>query len=488
MKPIFTGVLLIILCSQLAAQTVFPDKYFNSFDYPGWLTVANGKLYMYANDGIAGMELWEKNDTAAPVLLADITPGSSGSSISNPVTYCMQMGSAGSVLLFPALNDSLLFQYPGTGMPTNVLSPVKNPHGFVTASGRTFFIGRDVNNVDQLWEYDPNTLLATKRTLKVATYYSDERIRDIVAYNGKVYFSTAYSDAIAEELYCFDPASNTTSLVADLYTWPSASSGSKPIGFFISNNKLYFSVEDCDALGNSAMFEYDGVNTPVCLFDTSVVFPNLGASQRRAIEYKGKLIFLTTETHPGFAYSLYYYDMATRKINTFYSLGSKDPYFTIYKGNLIFSGYSNGSSHTYLYDGINTPRLIDTTVESPKYYTEYNNALYFAGIDNHAPIGLFKLGAALTVSRVEFPYKECRLYPNPATDDVNVLFRLDAVATLGVNVYDVNGKLVLQTQQAEYLYGNQSIPLHLGHLTKGSYTVIVHDGKQAVMRTRMIKE
>jgi hypothetical protein len=65
------------------------------------------------------------------------------------------------------------------------------------------------------------------------------------------------------------------------------------------------------------------------------------------------------------------------------------------------------------------------------------------------------------------------LFPNPATDNVQVNFELAAETTVTINVYDVTGKLVNTISKGNQAQGRHVAFINASELAKGFYTVSV---------------
>lgn len=65
------------------------------------------------------------------------------------------------------------------------------------------------------------------------------------------------------------------------------------------------------------------------------------------------------------------------------------------------------------------------------------------------------------------------LFPNPASENVQVNYVLSAESDVTINVYDVTGKLVNTITKAEQLQGRHFASINTAELAKGFYTVCV---------------
>ncbi len=74
------------------------------------------------------------------------------------------------------------------------------------------------------------------------------------------------------------------------------------------------------------------------------------------------------------------------------------------------------------------------------------------------------------------------VYPNPATDVVNLAFDLLEAAPVQVSVYDMLGRLQMQLPLENLLAGSHQKQLEVRHLPDGIYLVNIASGNQRVMR------
>ena len=70
-------------------------------------------------------------------------------------------------------------------------------------------------------------------------------------------------------------------------------------------------------------------------------------------------------------------------------------------------------------------------------------------------------------------------YPNPVTNNLNVLYRLSKSEKVSVRLTDMNGKMVFTTPEQLQVAGEQQINLNLVKLPAGAYTVTLQIGNQA---------
>ena len=65
------------------------------------------------------------------------------------------------------------------------------------------------------------------------------------------------------------------------------------------------------------------------------------------------------------------------------------------------------------------------------------------------------------------------LFPNPATDNVQVNYTLTSKTTVTISMYDVTGKLVSSVSRGEEQNGRHFATINTSSIAKGFYTVKV---------------
>lgn len=160
----------------------------NGDSNPEKFIVYEGSLYFEANDDVNGNELWRYNDTSGQAeLVKDLNPGSSGS----------------------------------------------GPGWFTVYDGELYFNAFVAGESAELFSYDAQTDSITQRT----DFSSGLDPEYLAVYQDKLYFNGRFSSSVNDELVYYDVALDTTVLVADLN--PGASSPRDLVAF---NGKLYFSA------------------------------------------------------------------------------------------------------------------------------------------------------------------------------------------------------------------------------------------------------
>jgi len=78
------------------------------------------------------------------------------------------------------------------------------------------------------------------------------------------------------------------------------------------------------------------------------------------------------------------------------------------------------------------------------------------------------------------------VYPNPVADVLNVAFTLKTSASVAINIYSTNGKLVYSQTAKNYTAGSQQLVLP-NQLNAGLYLVQVEAGNQIITKRVLVK-
>lgn len=115
-----------------------------------------------------------------------------------------------------------------------------------------------------------------------------------------------------------------------------------------------------------------------------------------------------------------------------------------------------------------------------------NETLYvrFWSFDN-AQTGTFNICATdiTTLSIDDVSVNNFKLYPNPAKDIINIKLKLNINDKIDVNIYNIQGKLVLNTTKA--LINNKS-QIDIASLKSGMYFLKIFDGEKQLTKKLMV--
>ena len=74
-------------------------------------------------------------------------------------------------------------------------------------------------------------------------------------------------------------------------------------------------------------------------------------------------------------------------------------------------------------------------------------------------------------------YQELRIYPNPATEKVNVSYNLNSNSDVNISIYNLAGKLVYSESLKSVNSGKHNTIINVNSLNKGTYLVRLIAGK-----------
>ncbi|MGL5890526.1 MAG: T9SS type A sorting domain-containing protein, partial [Bacteroidia bacterium] len=83
--------------------------------------------------------------------------------------------------------------------------------------------------------------------------------------------------------------------------------------------------------------------------------------------------------------------------------------------------------------------------------------------------------------------KDLRVFPNPVMDDARVAFRLTKSGDAVVQIYDLNGRVVLSEQYNNLPAGQQNVQFNAAELAKGTYLIVVTQDNNRIGTGRFVK-
>lgn len=289
---------------------------------------------------------------------------------------------------------------PATGAVrvTDLKSGNSDPAHLAVFNGTLYFsaVGNDKGN--ELWKYES----ASNTASLVDDIYADAGSSDpayLTVYNGALYFKANGNDGAGVELWRYN--GSDSGRLPDINA---AGADGNPTYLAVFNNVLYFSANGGDGKGVE-LWKTEG-NTPSLVAD---IHNGSGDSNPSYLTVFNNALYFSATSNDGKGTELWRYDgtNAPARVSDIYpEVGNSNPAFLEVFGNVLyFSANANDDKGTELwkYDGTNPPVLamdINTAGDSaPTFMTDFNGALYFGANGDSAGYELWKFDGT-TATRV----------------------------------------------------------------------------------------
>lgn len=435
---------------------------------PSNLFVFNNKIYFSADDSSGsntpgnvdlGAELWVTDGTAnGTTFFKDLRTGSDNSSPSfffqfnNTMYFSANTG-----------NGNVLFSSDGTveGTVANGGSFVFNP---TELDGLIYYINTTDSN--GLYQFNGTSQAKVANT---GTEHVNFIGAVITAFNGKIYgygFTAADDPTIGRELYSYDPATDTYTLVKDI-TNSDADSG---ISNFVNiGNELYF-----EALGK--VWKTDGTANGT----VEVTAANSLSGTDFYFNWNGVLFF---EGDTGTSNDqLFKYDPNTDTITNVSNItgstatggNNHDPEDYAVVGNyMYYRGEPADDTNGYLYrTNGTTSELITSAIKDIDDIVVLNGKLYFEGDNGTTGNELYMLDPT-TLSIESVSKNTLQIYPNPASEFIQIA---SEYLNSSYKIYSILGQVVKEGTIT-------SSQISVSGISKGNYILKVsQDDKVATQK------
>lgn len=500
--------LLTLLLATSFATTAMAQAGFTYYDInkgaapstPQHLLSFEKKLYLYANDGLSGLELYWKDSTNIPQLTYNMNPGMVGAYNGN---YTRPIAGVNGQVFFTAQNAASgeeLFVYDGTNNPKiawdiNTGTPSSSPDNFTVLNNILYYRANTANEGYELHEFNTATNVEQRLT-DIRTGVDSSLTGDIVAFNNMVIF-VADDSTHGEELWSYNPLNQQVSMVSDINATGTESSA--PRNLTVLGGKLYFSAVET-ATGRE-LYEYDGTNAPKRVTDINPGFTSgVAVSDNGAafMMYNG-MIYLagrdaSNETH------LHSYDPANGNVALVHKInpsGSSSPQsFAVYDNRLFFAAEDGANGQElWAYDGNNNPALMVDICQGsmgsrPYELTVVGEDLYFAADDckgNGQELFKYNYNTA-GVHKTLFE-GDVKLYPNPVRNKLKIEITLPRSEHLRVMVADMNGRPIYDTKLVPFDRGSNKLDIPMKNLPDGAYIYYIQNGDSTTYVTgKVIKQ
>lgn len=464
MKHFFTIAFLLIFSPASAQLSHYDLNKAGGSNVHGF-TVYNNSLYFYGYDTAHGCELWVYDGSSLPHIVYDIIPGPLSSYPDGIIGDNMMV--VNNKLYFLATNDTSyyeLFVYDGVNPPhiaadinpagsSNILDPVAD-NGIIYVSALTPASGQE------LWSFNPATNTITQITdLRPGALGSE--VGSIIAFKGKIYFAGTTS-AAGNELYVFDPATKAISLAAELE--PGAV-GSYPRYMSVIDQKLYFNATL--SVGGTQLFMFDGSTPP-----TSIAS---GVGNSKPVGFGDKVYFSKSNMMGS---GLAAYDPALNKTTAVLVTAhhADNTYLSsqVYNSKLYFAtSDSVHGAEPWVYDGKNTPFMLADIYPGmgnswPSGLIVYKGSLFFQASEPTDGTELYRFddtsSSVLNVGNI----RQLKVYPNPTTGNCSLELNIVQPEELKLVIYNIEGKEML-SMQIEKHNAQNPVYLNLETYLPGTY-------------------
>lgn len=400
---------------------------------PKALTCMNNKVYFSANTLVNGRELWVTDGTEnGTYLLSDV---SVGAGVSDP----RDMATLNNRLYFTAYtNETAIKRYVTDGNSPAVIFNMPNVNtaaqfgDFKEFNGRLYFYAEDAGFAtgSELWATD-GTTAGTVMVKDINPGAGGSSPRGMAVYNNKLFFS-ALDASHGIELWVSDGSENGTQLFADI----NVAGSSKPSNFIVYDNKLYFTATDTAA--GTELWVTDGTLAGTAMVK-DINYHHGNANPQSLVAYKQYLLFAATDTLGEHLWRTNGTDTGTvilDSIVAFPEIGFNDRLYFLSPDTFKFTNYIGGKAE------IVTVPDADFNAIPQSNLCVCNGTLFFgAQYFANTGIELYKLNTPQLTQLDETDATDngASVYPNPATDVVNIYTELDKPA---LTVYNSSGSLM----------------------------------------------
>jgi thiol-disulfide isomerase/thioredoxin len=230
---------------------------------------------------------------------------------------------------------------------------------------------------------------------------------------------------------------------------------------------------------------------------TDVPAPGFGYSVKATVkpavdlngDYRLALVLVedhVTGTESGYAQANYYSGGGSGPMGGYESKASKVPAADMeynHVARMVIPSVTGaaGSLPATMTAGSNYDYTFTTTI--PNLYHRYNNNMHAVVLlirnSDGVVLNSNNKTVPLGVNNVAASLEGVRIVPNPASDKATVRFTVTENTTANVTVYDMTGRVVFSTTNADYTTGAHTIDINTSNLPAGAYTVKLQTAKGA---------
>ncbi|MES2762557.1 MAG: ELWxxDGT repeat protein [Bacteroidota bacterium] len=453
---------------------------------PAYITNSSGSIYLVANDGTNGNELWKSDGTTAGTMMVkNVSP--SGHSFFNDFE-----SSNGNLFmsLGTAYGQNELWMSDGTTAGTILVKDINpgtaasNPSYMTDLNGILFFQATDGVNGKELWKSD-GTLAGTVMVKDINAGSGSSSPEKLININGTLFFQVGYdlwksdgttagtililANAVSAELtdvngtlffqgadgelWKSDGTTAGTVLVKDIYP----GSSSSPIYLTNVNGTLFFLA--LSSSNGMELWKSDGTNSGTTMVKD--INPGAANSVPSYLTAMNNLLYFSANNGVNGA-ELWVSDGTSAgttmvkdiNIGSANSLPSSPPAsysFKAINGTLYFQA-TNGTNGNELWksDGTNAGTVMLGDINpgagdsKPLWFAELNGMLFFSAEDIAGNAELWKYDNVTGLNHSERE-EYISLYPNPSQGKFFVSVE-NKYSKISVEVYNSNGSLILKKE------------------------------------------
>ena len=430
MKQTYLFLLTVLLTSTFQAQVILEEDINPGVDNsnPANLTIYNGDLYLTADNGSTGSELFRFTSANGAELVEEVN-AEGNASASNFVVF-------NNTLYFTANGDNRtgidLFSFDGASVDLIELYPDQfsglfNP---LVAYDNIYYVGFDSN-------FTPNRLISFNGTAGGEVLGSG--VESVIGGNfidfdgGLLLYMESDNIDVGAELYFYNIDSGEFSLIKDI---DQGTGGSSISQFTKLNNEIYFEAE-------SDLWKTDGTENGTVIVQTVI---DAGVSNvREFFEWNNELYF---EGDNGNGDQLWKYNPTTDALTQLsFISGDNDNHdpsdYVIYDGFLYYSAEDGVDSESHLWrtDGSTVEQLNDVLISVSELGVFEDRIFFRAEEEGVTGNELYSLDPnTLSIQNLN-SLSELKIYPNPTSELVR--FTKDMNGSR-YSLFNLSGQLVAE--------------------------------------------
>jgi len=440
--------------------------YVNEYGTDYFLSLPDGKMIFPANDGLHGLEMWITDGTEAGThLIKDINPGEDACYIYHRFAFNDRVYfRAGN-----AVNNLRMWVTDGTETGTYQFMDISlmNDH-YAIVNGKLYFAADSSGYSSEPWVTD-GTPEGTHIIKDIWPGLWTSSPDNFAPFGDKVLF-TADSAIYGKEPWITDGTAEGTHLLKDIQPGNIGSAALHPASsrsryYFEFEGRAYFPAELNGETGDE-LWVTDGTESGTYEFKTlnAATTGYLNGDARHFIEYNSELWFCG-HTDVGSVDAIWKSDGTEEGTVNFIDEAKGN--FHIFNNKLYYYSY-NWIANT---DGTTSGTEVNIQsgdVAPLRLTMQHCNDKLFVVAKVRSDVGFELYVITNPTAIVPVPENDLFIYPNPATDRVNVIGLKPTKSTSLIVLCDISGRTVFSQSIPA---GDTSVSLDLNGIDNGTYTI-----------------